>query len=68
MTNILNNFFLSYYYIIMYNKDEDDRIIAMCIKKDVKPKKKGGAVFVDKCGKTHKKKSKCMCKKNGNSK
>ena len=53
----------------MYNsKEQDDKIIAMCIKKDVKPKKKGGAVFVDKCGKTHKKKSKCMCKKNGNSK
>ena len=52
----------------MYNnKEQEDKIIAMCMEKEKKPKKKGGAVFVGKCGKTHKKKSKCMCK-NGNSK
>lgn len=53
----------------MYNnKEQENKIIAMCMEKEKKPKKKGEAVFVGKCGKTHKKKSKCMCKKNGNSK
>ena len=50
----------------MYNsKEQDDKIIAMCMEKEKKPNKKGEKIFVGKCGK---KKSKCMCKKNGNSK
>ena len=50
----------------MYNtKIQEDKIIKMCTEKEKKPKKKGDAVFVGKCGK---KKSKCMCKKNGNTK
>ena len=50
----------------MYNSiDQEDKIIKMCTEKEKKPKKKGDAVFYGKCGKN---KSKCMCKKNGNTK
>lgn len=50
----------------MYNnKEQQDRIISMCMEKEKKPKKKGDKIFVGKCGKN---KSQCKCKKNGNSK
>jgi hypothetical protein len=44
----------------MYNsKEQQDKMIKMCMEKDKKKPKKGEKIFYTKCGKTDKKKCKC---------